>query len=173
METKKALRKKGVTLVEMIMYASILSILTITTVSSLIQLNRSLQSIVLNRILDDAAQEVMEKIVREIRFSDSVNTLTSSLGVNPSTLVLNSTDTSGSAVTIKFSISASTLEFYRAGVLVGPLTPASITIDELLFDHIVTSNSEAVKVSLVLQANRNNLNIEKTFSTTVLLRGSY
>jgi hypothetical protein len=169
----KLKRNKGSSLLETVIYSALLAILTITTVAGLLTLNNSLQSIVLGRIVDDASQEVMEKIIREIRFADSVNTIESALSVNPSVLVLNSTDTGGSHVKVEFSINSGTLEFKRDGVLVGPLTPVQVTIDEILFDHIITPESEAVKVSLVLQASRATVFIEKTFNTTVLLRGSY
>lgn len=172
-KSNKKIQKTGVTLVETVVYVTLLAMLTTVTVTSLVLLNKSLQGIILGRIVNDTAQEVMEKITREIRVANSVDTLESSLGINPSILVLHSTDTAGDAVEIKFEILASTLEFYRDGSLVGPLTPRQVTIDELIFDHIITPESEAVKVSLVLQAQKGSTNIEETFSTTVLLRGSY
>ena len=165
--------KKGATLLETLVYATLLSILTITTVAGLITLNNSLQGIVLGRIVDDAAQEVIEKIIREIRLADSVDVGSSILGVSPSKLVLNSTDLVGDPSSVELSIVSSTLEFSRDGSSIGPLTPNQVTIDEIIFDHIVTDRSEAVKVSLVLKANTRVVNIEETFNTTVILRGSY
>ena len=169
----KIIYKKGVTLLETLIYTTLLSALSVVAVTSLLLLNQSLQSIVLGRIVDDAAQEIMEKIIREIRFADNVDLVQSTLSVNPSVLVLDSTDSVGTPVEVEFSISASVLEFKRDGTLVGPLTPNQVTIDELVFDHIVTPVSEAVKVSLVLQAQRGSVNIEETFNTTAVLRGSY
>jgi len=165
--------KKGTSLLETVVYITLLSILTIVTISGLLILNNSLQGIVLARIIDDAAQEVMEKIIREIRFADQVDTIQSTLGVSPSTLVLDSTTVGGTPVEIEFSISSGTLELKRDGVLVGPLTSGQVSIDELIFDHIVTPESEAVKVSLVLKGSRPNIQIEETFNTTVILRDSY
>lgn len=170
---KKVIRKGGSTLLEMVVYSSLLTILTFAAVSGLIALNNSLQGIVLGRIVDDASQEVMEKIIREIRFADRVNTTKSILSVNPSVLILDSTTVSGTPVEVEFSITGNTLEFKRDGTLVGPLTPEQVSISELLFDHIVTPESEAVKVSLVLEGSRGQINVEETFSTTVILRGSY
>jgi len=173
MQIRNHIYKKGTSLVETVIYTTLLSVLSVVAVTSLLLLNQSLQRMVLGRIVDDAAQEIMEKIIREIRFADNVDTINSTLSVNPSILILDSTTVGGTPTEIEFSISASTLEFKRDGVLVGPLTPNQVTIDELVFDHITTSVSEAVKVSLVLQAQRGTVNIEETFNTTVVLRGSY
>ena len=165
--------KKGFSIIETLIYTSLLSLLSVITITSIVLLNQSLQSIVLGRIVDDAAQEVMEKIIREIRFADNVDLVNSTLSVNPSILSLDSTDTIGTPVDVEFSISSSTLQFKRDGVLIGPLTPNQVTIDELIFDHIATPVSEAVKVSLVLEARKGAVHIEETFNTTVVLRGSY
>ena len=172
MGTKK-IYKKGITLVETIIYSTFLAILSIAAVTSLLLLNQSLQSIVLGRIVDDAAQEIMEKIIREVRYADSIDVAQSTLSTNPSVLVLDSTDSGGSPVEVQFSITSGVLELRRDGALVGPLTPNQVTISELVFDRITTTESEAVKISLVLEAQRGASVIEETFNTTAVLRGSY
>jgi len=170
---QKMTRRGGSTLFEMVIYSTLLIILTFATVSGLVTLNNSLQGIVLGRIIDDASQEVMEKIIREVRFADRVDTTKSILSINPSVLVLDSTTVSGTPVEVEFSITGGTLELKRDDILVGPLTPERVSISELLFDHIITPESEAVKVSLVLEGSRGQVYVEETFSTTVILRGSY
>lgn len=173
MQIKKRQFKKGTSLVETLVYVSLLALLTGVTITGLLTLNNSLQGVVMGRIIDDTAQEVMEKIIREIRFADSVDTVNSTLGVSPSVLVLDSTTVLGAPTEVEFSISSGVLEFKRDGTVVGPLTAAQVTINELLFDHIVTPESEAVKVSLVLFGARAKVTVEESFSTTVILRSSY
>jgi hypothetical protein len=165
--------KKGTSLVETVVYTSLLAVLATVAVTSLLLLNRSLQNIVISRIVDDASQEIMEKVIREIRFANSVDVAKSTLSVNPSVLVLDSTTSLGVPTEVEFSLSGNTLVIKRDDVLLGPLTPNQVEINEVIFDHIVTPESEAVKVSIVLIGQKNAVYIEERFNTTVVLRGSY
>ena len=171
MQTK--IKKKGFALLETIVYVSILTVLSVSLVSSLLLLNQSLQRIVIYRIIDDSAQEVMEKIIREVRAAHTVDTISSVFSINPSTLVLDTTDTIGNPEQVEFSVISGRLELERNTASLGFLTPQEITIDEFILDRIVTPQSEAIKVSLLLSGTRGLVTVSETFNTTVILRGSY
>lgn len=164
---------KGLTLIETVVYIAIVSVLTTSAITSLLLLNKSLGEFTASRAIDNTAQVVMEKIVREVRFANSVNISESVLGINPGILILNTTTVADVPLVVEFSILTGTLELKRDGVLVGPLTRQNVTIDELIFDFITTPHSEAIKISLVLSSTRGIISLEKTFNTTTILRGSY
>ncbi len=168
-----AFSKKGTTLVEALVYLFILVLLLIVVIDALLSFSRSFGLLQSGRDVENSAIASFERITREIRDSKSVDTLQSSFGSSPGQLFLNTTDSDGNAETIQFFLSGQTLHVKENGTDQGALTRSSARITNLVFQHISTSVSEAVKISMTLESGNGPSYKSAIFYDTVVLRGSY
>ena len=161
-------KKRGFSLVETILYLTFLVIIISIVVSFVVSLAKTYQSVQAVKNVESSAVFSLERITRDIRNAYSVNTA-------GDTLILNTSDASGNAQSVKFYISPTThaLSVDTDGVYVGPLTLSDVTVDDLHFTLATSSRSEAVKVGLSLTGVVGGASTTKNFYTTVVLRGSY
>lgn len=164
---------RGFTLVELIIYVFVVTMIMLMVLAGLFRITQMFTEFRLTRDLNDSSILILEKVVREIRWAHEVDMGQSILGVDPGRLVMNSTDDAGDPVVIEVSVSGGDLVLIRDGSVVGSLTTDSLVVDEVIFDRVATVHSEAVKISLTLLAASGNVSMEKTFSTTAVLRESY
>ena len=61
----------------------------------------------------------------------------------------------------------------ESGIDAGALTRGDIQVTSLIFEHLISSESEAVRVWMVLEGSIGQVTKEKVFSTAAVLRGSY
>jgi len=163
----------GFTLMEMIIYVTIVSVIFVLVVNTLLILSRSYKSIKLTNDVNNSATISLERIIREIRFSNSVNTGSSILDTNPGKLVLNTTDVSGSPQTLNFYIEDGILKLDKDTTFFGNLTRDNVEVTNLIFRHINASTSEAIKVEMELTGTEGNATKVESFYTSAVLRGSY
>jgi type II secretion system protein J len=170
---KNISKKNGYSLVEMIVYLAIFSIVSIAVINSFIVVMSSFSVTRTNRDLLESGSSAMERISREIRQAVNIDIANSTLGTSTGILQLNSTDSGGDPVIIKFSVTNGALNIYQGGVLTGSLLGQNIIVTNLIFRRIDTTLGEAVKVEMSLQdINSKTLRIEKFYST-IILRGIY
>ncbi len=158
---------------EMLIYLAIFTMLSILVINSLITVMTSFATTRTNRDLLESGSTAIERISREIRQAKTVDTTNSTLGSSPGVLQLNSTDSSGNALLVKFSVSSGALNMYTGGTLKDNLLGQNITVNSLVFRRISTTNSEAVKIELTLQDNSSKTTKTANFYDTVILRGGY
>ncbi|TSC67795.1 MAG: Uncharacterized protein G01um101472_304 [Parcubacteria group bacterium Gr01-1014_72] len=163
----------GFSLIEIIVYVSLLSLLFIVVVSTLLAMTRSFATIRTTQHIQSAALFSLDRMVREIRDGASVNTAQSVLGSHPGVLYLNTTDAASAARTVEFFVSGTTLTLRENGVIAGPLTPEDARVVNLVFRRIDTPHSEGVKIELVIEAGTGSTLRSETFYTTAVMRESY
>jgi type II secretory pathway pseudopilin PulG len=165
--------KKGFTIMEMIVYITISTVVVSTAVVGIVRLNSELGRYEATRILNNAGQTALERMVREVRAADNINRSGYIFGINPGVLKLNSTDVvTGDNKLVSFTIVSGIIELSDNGQT-SPLTPDDVMVTELFFNDIVTSESEAVKISMVLETTKSGTTYEQALNTTTVLRGSY
>ncbi len=157
--------KKGYTLVEIIIYASLFAILLAAIMNSSSLLTRSYRQIRTVKNTQMSALSAMDQMTRHIRQSESIDGSETVYGVAVGSLLLRSTDSVGVAHTVKFYLRGETVMMDKDGVLFGPLTDGKTTVTSLIFRQIDSGNSVGVKIELTLGG--------KNFYNTVMLRGSY
>jgi len=162
----------GFTLIEMIVYTAILSIVFVIVVNTLLVLSRSYRSIKLTNDINNSASLALERLTRDIRSAESVNTSSSVIGSSPGELVLNAT-IDGSSTTLDFYVNNGALMLDVGGVLLGSLTRDNIEVTNLVFRHRMGTNGETVKIEMTLRGTEKNVIKEENFYSTVVLRGSY
>jgi len=111
----------------------------------------------------------MSRTVTEVRGAIAVDTTASTLGVDPSELVL----VYGVSDEVSFTINGDDLVLAENGSLQQVLNADSVTVDSFQVEHLDNSNTEAVRVFLTLTAMVGSVTSTEAFQTTVVLRGSY
>lgn len=169
----KSSAEKGFSLVEMLIYIFILTIILAVVTNSIYSLSKSYRSIRSADTLEASAMSSLDRIVREIHDATSVDTALSTLDTSPGVLMLNTTDEAGVATTIKFLVTSQALRVQEAGVDVGPLTDSSARVTSLIFRSITTAQSKAVKVEMTIESGVGSSYKSRNFYSTAVLRGSY
>jgi prepilin-type N-terminal cleavage/methylation domain-containing protein len=161
--------RNGFSLVELILYIAILSIVVSAVTLSGTTLLRTYVRMQATQELAQAGASALERISREIRFASAVDIGQSTLGSNPGTLALTTRNASGTAMTVRFSVSGGRVMYREnAGTLI-PLTHAGVTASNLVFTRASNSETQAVRVDLTLQKTVRSTVLQEQFRTFVVL----
>ncbi len=158
--------KKGFTLLEMVFYVALFSLVSLILVQAIITMIASFRETQVTADINQANQ-VLERMSREIRQAQSINTITAS------SLKLDTTDSSGNPATITFTLSGTDIELSQNDVLIGDLNSTNLKITSLAFTQITTTNSSAIKLTATVGSNRYGSTRTANFYDTLVLRGSY
>lgn len=165
---------RGFTLVEMIVYAAVLGVLSVLAINSTIIMTEAYASLRASRDLNQSATAVLERMTREIRGATGVDP-SSVIGANPSDLVLNTKDAGGAITTIEFykDLTDNLIKVKEGGVAKGALMTPSTQANTFVVRTLSSTNSIAVKIELTITATRGTKTKTRNFYNTVVLRGSY
>lgn len=137
--TKRSNRERGFSLVEMIVYITILVFMLGIIMSIVISFARSQRAVKASKEVENSAIISLERISREIRLADGINVSSSTFDLNPGVLVLNSTDEGGSPRTVEFSFSSGGILLRENGLNVGAVSQTDARVTNLVF-HIFSNN---------------------------------
>ena len=165
--------KRGFSLVEMLFYVAILSIALVAVMQTIIVVTRSYGTLRTAQRIEQEAAISMERIVREVRDASGIDGVGSVLGSHPGELLLDTTDVSGTPRTVEFYLDSGKLSLKENGVVTGLLTSPKVTISNLVFREITTTNSKGVKIEMTMQAGSGPSARTETFYGTAVLRDSY
>jgi Tfp pilus assembly protein PilW len=160
--------KKGYSIVEILVYLAIFTAMSVLVINSFIVIISSFNTTNMNRKLLEAGSVPMERISREIRQAETI-------GVDSTgdTLVLNTHDSLGNNLVIKFALEGSQLNLYKDDVLQAGLLGQNMSITSLVFRRITTTQSEAVKIEMTIQYEEGKDTKSENFYNTIVLRGGY
>lgn len=169
----------GFSIIEIIIYLSIFTFISIFVVNALIVSMSSFSTTSTNHALLEGGLSSMDRISREVRQANSIDSI--DIDNSPGTLQLNSTDTLGKVIAVKIKKETDlSLNIYKSVytsptnlVLVDNLLNSSIVVDSLIFRRIDTKAGEAVKIEMTLRDTKSKNNRSANFYDTVILRGSY
>lgn len=166
--TQGAYRKKGFSLVEVLVYLAV----TVLVAGALITTFLSLDTVLLRnkteRELTESARASLERIVRDMRLANGVNTSQSTFGVAGGALAL----TDG-ATTTRFFVESNTLKMSINGTTIGPVTSKAVTVQSFVVQRYVGVESEMVRVALTLSATSKAASSTRTYYTSAVLRATY
>jgi type II secretory pathway pseudopilin PulG len=167
--------KRGFSLIEIVIYVAILATLSVLVVSAIVIMFTAFAKAKLSQRTALDGQTALERLTREIRLGLSVNDAESILGTSPSKLVLNSVKSpTDSAPALKqFFVSDNRLVLRENSDPIIFLTSPKSAVSQFLISKISTAESEAVKISLTIEAKRGSAESSRLFYNTVILRGSY
>src|SRR5947207_2763724 len=108
-------KKSGFSLVEMLVYISILSIVSLLVIHTILSFAKSYRELGVLRVVEHSGMDSMERMTREIRAATSITAANSTLGASPGVLILVST-VGGISTTTKFYVQNGTLKVDVNGV---------------------------------------------------------
>ncbi|KKU25887.1 MAG: hypothetical protein UX39_C0016G0008 [Candidatus Magasanikbacteria bacterium GW2011_GWA2_46_17] len=163
----------GFSLVEMIIYVGLLAIILVAMMNMLFGMSRAYGYLKFSRHIQSSAVTALDRMVRDIRNAQSVNTAESTLGTSPGVLTINTTTATSSSQKLQFYILNGTLRVKRDGGDLGPLTLSDVSVSNLVFRQINTGISQAVKIEMTLSAGTGPTARSVNFYNTAVLRDSY
>lgn len=158
-------RTSGYSLLEVLVYLSILAVMTIFVVDSTLSIYRAFLNIRVERQLSINGDVVIETVVRSIRAATSTDVASSVFGTNPGVLRLGAKT---------FSLSGETLQMLEGGGPAKKLT-SGVRVRSLVFYRSLatTTNSELIKIELGLEGGTGVFMKSKNFFASSVLRGTY
>nr|QBM02311.1 hypothetical protein [uncultured archaeon] len=174
LKIKTARSSQGFSLVEMIVYVGLLSVILTAVIVILINLTTTYRSLKVSKDIDLSAFTALERISNEIKLADSINVAQSTLATTTSpALALNTYDAGGASTVLTFSVSNGLLRVSEGGVDKGSLIASTTKVTRLIFYSVSTTTTEAVTVELWLASGTSTTYREEKFYSTAVLRGSY
>jgi len=161
--------KKGYSLVEMIVYVTILSIISLVGMNSVLSFATSYKEILTLRVVDSSAIDSLERITRDIRSATSINTGSSTFGTNPGVLSLTTTSSEVSTTT-RFYLDNGILKVDINGVYSGPLTASTTQVTNLIFIKMDSDNSSLIKIQMTILGTVGAATKSKTYYSSVVMR---
>lgn len=157
-------KNSGFTLVEMIVYIAILTLIAAGVVTALFALDDLLAKYRAEQLVFRSATTALERMLHDIRAAESVSAADPT---NPGSVTL-SYDGSSRA----YSLSGGAVLLTKDGSDVGTLTEEGVTVSELRF-YDYASTTEFVRVQMTLSATVGESTVTRTFNSGATLRGSY
>jgi len=159
--------KNGYTLLEILVYASLLALmiaLIANSTASLMQIVRDAKG---ERELRASAEAALERIAREVRLAETIDAGASILDAHPGELVLTTIDPfTENSQTVTFSFDNGRIMVQKGAEPIDYLTSDSVSVTNLVFRHIINGSvSETIRTELTADG--------KNFYTTTVLRRSY
>lgn len=164
--------EKGTTLLEALVYISLLGALFVVIVTVLINSTDTLQSVHALRAVNRSGLLVMERVGETVRRATGLDLATSTLGASPSQLgVVESRD--GNATTTVFYIEDGVIQMFDETNLI-PLTDRDVTISSFLVEDISIGSTTAVKIDLTIEYIQGTTTLHsEVFHGTFNARGAY
>jgi len=159
---------QGFSLVEMLVYVAVLMLVSTGSITLLLTLADNVERQQANQLVTRSAHSALERMLKDIRAANTVDTFYSTLETSPGVLVL----TAG-ATTTEYSLTGGQIVLGVNGTTVGPLTEERVSVDGVSFYRYDNTITELVRVELTLSATIGESTVTETFNAAATLRGSY
>jgi type II secretory pathway pseudopilin PulG len=167
-QTKTEKRMRGYSVVELLVYISILAVIFLVVTNSLVSIYDSYGKARIERNLTVQGSLVMETLVRDIRLATSTDVVLSTFGTHPGVLDLFDR---------AYSLSGNTLHYDTDSGISDDITSAEFRITNLVFYRTATSTSEGeteiIKIEMTAELGQGKFLKNKNFFASALLRGAY
>jgi type II secretory pathway pseudopilin PulG len=164
-------QNSGFTLIEILVYTGIIAIVFVLVLTGIINLWRASETVRVARDLNLSAASAMESMTREIHQATSTLVASSTFGTTPGVLVIATDNASTTGGHYRFSVSNNKL-YMIGGATTQQLTSNNVSVTSLTFWNATTTNSEAIRVRMVVSSTRPTTTTRTIYGTAVL-RGSY
>lgn len=157
-------KNRAFTLVEMLIYVGLMTVITLVIVQSLTIILKSNRGSFADINLRNSGYSAMEAMIREIQASESVEQYSGN--------ILSMTQENGSTI-VTFSVSSDGTLVLSKNSSEGPVTLKGVRVSDLIFNKIETGKSIALKIQMELETDINNTTKHEWFYGTAILRNSY
>ncbi|MEX0918357.1 MAG: hypothetical protein WDZ85_00080 [Candidatus Paceibacterota bacterium] len=155
----------GYTLIEAIVYIAILTVILVAVMLLVVVMLRSLSGIRANHTLMQGAEAGLERLLREVRKTGSINLTASVFDTSPGRLVLISTDSGNNQITQDFYVDNGRLLLSTNGATGLDLLPQSADLDSLIFRQF---DNVGVKIEMTISDSRTDAG--RAFYSSAVLR---
>ena len=155
----------GFTLIEMLVYIAILSIIAVVVINSMLSLKDSYINFKVSRNVTIAALSSIDRMTREIRLADTI-TGTSTFDVHPGVLGLSF----GGSTTTEFYLNEGTLKISENSTEIGALTRNEATITNLVFRQLGSGSADMIRIEMTIESTVGTTTLSKDFYTGAVLR---
>jgi Tfp pilus assembly protein PilE len=159
-------QQKGSSLVELVFYISIFTILVLVVINAIIVMSKSFKETTVHATLESGGA-IMERMSRQIKQASSITS------ISPTDLVVVTKDQNGNAETVEFVLSGSNINFLQNGASTGSLNSPNLAVSDLFFTRVTTAKGDVVKISFSVSSVNDSLNRTADYYNTVVLRGDY
>lgn len=164
---KPSRSQSGFSLVEMLIYVTILTIVILSLINIVSSFSRSYQQLGALRSAENTGLETLERMERDIHAASSIDTSNSTFNTSPGVLTVTT-----SATTTKFYVTNGEMRIDVNGSFIGPLSMSSAKVTSLIFKNLTTSKSQAVKIDMTVDGTVGSVTRTKKFHTTIILKNS-
>jgi len=168
----------GFSLIEMIVYIAIMTIIVTTFIQSFVVILKSNKNAFADMNIRNSGYGAMQTMIGEIRKGSTLDIADSNFASG--TALINEVDASSTLTVVKFSVDSTSkvLNFYSGATstalsLIGPLTSNDTQVSQLIFTPINTGSTTALRIQLNMQTTIDNRLRSEWFYSTVVLRRSY
>ena len=172
-QLKNKRHRKGFTLIEVLLYVGLFTMLSVMSMGALFQTIKAFNDLRISRDINDSSVKIMERLTRDIKSATSVDIANSTFGSSPGRLTLSTVNASGTAMTVEYFVTGSSLHIKENGVDVGSLMSSKTLLDALVFYYINTGATVGIKTELHLSSSRGVVTDIDHFYDTCILRGTY
>lgn len=158
----------GFSLIEVLVYLAVTVLISFASVQTYLSLDIVLVRNATERAVNHSAMVALERIGRDIKSADSVNTGASTFGTSPGELTVVS-----GATTTNFSVVGSALILTLNGTVVGPLTSSGVVVQNFTVNRYVGTTTDLIRIGLTLSGNSKAASTTRTYYTSAVLRGTY
>lgn len=156
---------KGFSLVEMLVYISLITVIFLLIVNTMLSFTSSYRQLEANRLLEHTAMNVLERLSREIRGADTV----SINGTNDISLIQTS---GGVSTTTRIYLQGTDVRLDTNGTYFGPLSVTNSQVTSLTFTLSTSTSVSAVKIDMTAQGTSGTVIRSKQFHTTIIAKES-
>ncbi len=172
----KNIKKSGFTIVELLVYLAGLLALGTVMVLIIVQFYGMYKEIIMVPRSDRVALSLVDRITKEIRSADSIDTLQSQFGTTSGVFDFDSVS-SGVTTEKRFYVENGIVKYSENlgtfGSKVQNITPKDLFVSNFNFTLVSTPVSEAVRFNLELEFETRNSIETKSYTGFAILRESY
>ncbi len=168
MKNKQSFKNRGFSLIEVLVYISILTLVLSIIIGSLITMAQIQERVIAGKAVDRSAVVALDRLLREVRLSDSIDIANSVFDVSASVLSVEREDVSG---LLKFYVLNDVFYLEKEGETY-QLINKKVVVEDFFVNRVSSGESEAVRINLVLSYPYSDGSVEQSFYVTAILRGS-
>jgi hypothetical protein len=169
-------KNPGFSLIEIVIYSAILAVITVFSINMILITNTAFGKARTSRNVNGQAVAAMERIIREVRLANDIDTSGSTFDVHPGVLTLNTvvSASDSTATTRKFFLQGNDL-MLQEGVSAAVLLTSGVEVTNLIFWDInsASSSSRATRTELTITGGVGRFGSAAKLYGTAVLRGSY
>ncbi len=163
----------GFSLLEVLIYVSTLVLGLAIVSNTFLLMSKSYLGIKVSQNINNSAVSIIERMSREIRWSDSVNSGNSVFGSDSGVLALNTIDDLGVAVEKKFYIEGGVFKIKEGLEEAKDLSSGNVQINKLFLTLVDSGVSKMIKIETEIEGTFKGKTRTKTFYNSVVMREGY